>query len=164
MEGIFIYWFGWALWVIITFFWSKSKARFWTALSLLSLFILLPTTMEIANISFHFVYFLLSIYVFWQMSNEKKFNLAHSFVASITIGAAFAGFQMLLIYDPVVAYIDSRWMTGLLVAVIAFFLTASFKHRLLIAVGGLIQGELLTGLVSQHHLKMEYVIGSLLFF
>ncbi|KHF40354.1 YphA family membrane protein [Halalkalibacter okhensis] len=164
MEGVFIYWFGWLLWVVITFFWSKSKARFWSAFSLLLFFILLPKTFVFANTTVYLVYVLFSVYLFWQLNKAKKCNLIHSYVASITIAAAYAGFQMMMIFDPIVVYIDSRWMIGIMTAIISFFLAATFMHRLLFAFSGLIQGELLTGLVTQHHLYMDYSIGSLYFF
>jgi hypothetical protein len=164
MEGVFIYWFGWLLWVVITFFWSKSKARFWNAFSLLLFFILLPKTLVFANTTVHLVYVLFSSYLFWQLNKAKECNLVHAFIASITIAAAYAGFQMMMIFDPVVVYIDSRWMIGLMTGVISFFLAATFKLRLLFAFSGLIQGELLAGLVMQHHLYMDYSIGNLYFF
>ncbi|MFC0470304.1 hypothetical protein ACFFHM_07110 [Halalkalibacter kiskunsagensis] len=164
MEGIFIYWFGWGLWVVISFFWPKSKKRFWSAFAILSLLILLPTTLVLANTSFHIAYLLFSIYLFFKISKEKKLKIFHSFIASITIGAAYAGFGMMLIFDPVVELIDSRWMIGCLTAIIAFLLATTFYHRLLLAISGLIQGELLTGLVSQHHLHMGRSIGNLYFF
>ncbi|WP_332693386.1 YphA family membrane protein [Halalkalibacter lacteus] len=164
MEGVFIYWFGWGFWVVISFFWPRSRKRFWSAFAILTLLILLPTTLVIANTLFHIGYLLFSIYLFWQMSKGNNVNLFHSFIASITIGAAYAGFQMMLIFDPVVEFIDSRWMIGCMTAIIAFLLSTTFNHRLLLAFLGLIQGELLAGLVSQHHLHLGRTIGNLYFF
>jgi hypothetical protein len=164
MEGIFIYWFGWGLWVIISFFWARSKKRFWSAFAILTLLIVLPITFVIVNTSFHLAYCLFSIYLFWQASKGKRLKRIHSFIASITIGAAYAGFEMVLIFDPVVEFIDSRWMIGCMVAIIAFLLSTNFSHRLLLAFLGLIQGELLAGLVSQHHLHLGRTIGNLYFF
>ncbi|MDT8860028.1 hypothetical protein N0O92_07260 [Alkalihalobacillus sp. MEB130] len=164
MDGVFIYWFGWILWVIITFFCNKTKTRFWNALLLLLLFILLPRTLHISDTSIHVVYIIGTIYLFRLIAKEPSYNLGHSFVGAITIAAAYGGFQMMLIFDPVVEYMDSRWMTGLVVSVVSFFLTTTFKHRLLIALIGLSQGELLTGIVNQHHLYMDYSIGSFYFF
>lgn len=157
-----MYWFGWGLWVIISFFWPKTKRRLFSAALLLLLLIVLPVRLEQTDI--HLAFILFTIYLCWCMRSYSFSRLIHVLITSITVAAAYGGFQMLLIFDPVIAYTDSRWMTSCLVGIISFFLSHSYKERLYVALLGLSQGEWLTGFVLGRHMKMEQTVGDLYFF
>ncbi|WP_227936175.1 YphA family membrane protein [Alkalihalobacillus deserti] len=164
MEGVFVYWFGWGLWAIISFFWSKTKERVSSAILILALLIVLPISFQIGQVHIHLAFILFFIYLCWYMKTYKIARLAHMFIVSITIAAAHGGFQMLLIFDPVIEYADSRWMASCLTTIIAFFLFHTFKERLYVAFLGLVQGELLSSMVLSRHMRIEQAIGDLYFF
>jgi hypothetical protein len=164
LEGIFIYWIGWGLWAIISFFWPKTLKRFWSAVLLLCFLIVLPISVQVGYFHIHFAFICFFLYLCWHMKLLKTLRLFHLFIVTTTIAAAHGGFQMLLIFDPVIEYVDSRWMAAGLIALIAFLLCQSLSDRLLAALFGLVQGELLTNFVLHRHLYMEPSIGSLYFF
>ncbi|MFC0559865.1 YphA family membrane protein [Halalkalibacter alkalisediminis] len=164
MEGVYAYWIGWGLWTIISFFWPKTKRRMGYAILILALLIVLPLSIQFGQIQFHLAFVLFSIYLSWHMKSYEMSRLIHVFIVSITIAAAHAGFQMLLIFDPVIEYTDSRWMASCIIAIIAFFLSRNLKDRLYVALIGLVQGELLTSMVLVRHMRIEQTIGDLYFF
>ena len=164
MEGVYAYWIGWVFWAIITFFWPKTQKRTSHAVLLLTLLIVLPLSISFGQVQFHLAFILFSLFLSWHMKLYKMSRLLHVVFVSTTIAAAHGGFQMLLIFDPVIEYTDSRWMASCLVAIVAFFLARNLKGRLSIALIGLVQGEILTAMVLGRHMKMEQIIGDLYFF
>ncbi|GAE34536.1 YphA family membrane protein [Halalkalibacter akibai] len=164
MDGIYVYWFGWLFWVVVSFFWPKTKKRLGIAALLLVLLIMLPFDISIGHVSIHFAFICFSIYLFSYLKSNKKRQLFLYFIVTITIAAAYGGFQLLLVFDPVIEYVDSRWMSASFVALIAFLLAHVLKDRIIVTLIGLVQGELLTGLTFQQYLYMDRAIGSLYFF
>ncbi|ARK30292.1 YphA family membrane protein [Halalkalibacter krulwichiae] len=164
MEGIFVYWIGWSFWVVVSFFWAKSSKRFFAALSILIMLIILPLSINIGHLEISIAFILFSIYLCSQIKLYKKMQLIRLFIISTTIAGAYGGFQMILIYDPVIEYIDSRWMSASLIGMIAFILSHSIKDRFITSLFGLVQGELLTKLVLKRNIYIHQEIGSLYVF
>ncbi|NEU31119.1 hypothetical protein GN156_10045 [bacterium LRH843] len=164
MDGIFIYWFGWMFWIVVSFFWPQSKKRIWTSMILLVLLSLLPFNLSIASSTIPVAYLLLSLYLCWRIRLHHAKKITYMLLFSLMIGAAYGGFQLILIFDPVIAFIDERWMSACLVVAISFVLARTFDVRFYLALFGLIQGDFLTGLVMRDLFFSYSEIGSLAFF
>ncbi len=164
MEGIFIYWFGWGLWIVISFFWSKSNRRLWSAAAILVFLSLLPFNIETAERSIPIAFLLFSFYVLWQIRCCSIKELLFYLLASWTIGTAYGALQLIIILDPVIQIMDERWMSACLVSALAFLLAIKLKTRLIVALLGLIQGEYLLSLVVNRLFHLNNEIGSLSFF
>lgn len=163
MEGVFTYWFGWGLWVIISFFWTKSTRRLWSAAGILIALSLMPYEIKLAGTSLPIVFLLFSLYLCWQIRLFTTIRLLLYLLASWTIGAAYGAFQLIMIFDPVIAFIDERWMSACLVAALAFVLANCLRTRFILALLGLVQGEYLLSMVM-NFLHLHNEIGSLAFF
>ncbi|GAE29000.1 YphA family membrane protein [Halalkalibacter hemicellulosilyticus] len=163
MDGIFVYWFGWIFWGVVTFFGSNLKMRFWMGCGILLILILLPIEISIMNTSYHLVYIGSAFFLYFYVQTlRRQEKYIYFLFMSLTVSACFAGFRLMLIYDPVIAFIDSRWMLACLVVIICYFLTSTLKKRYILSVSGLIHGEYLLALTPFYH--QDQAIGNLYFF
>ncbi|MBP3950573.1 hypothetical protein [Bacillus suaedae] len=164
MDGVFLYWFGWGFWIIITFLWTKSSKRFWSAFAILLLLCLFPITITISERTFHIVFLLFLLFIYYQIGQFKKRQKYFSFpISTIGIAAFYAGFQFILIFDPVVQIIDSRWMIGSVSAMLAYLMSNTFKTRLILGIVGVMHGELLVKF-NENFFDTSSAIGSAYFF
>ncbi|WP_062046776.1 hypothetical protein [Bacillus sp. JCM 19034] len=163
MDGVFVYWLGWLFWVVITFFCRVHSKNYWRSCALLLLLILIPYELKVVSQSFHIVYIILAIYLYDQIRLLRKREKYFSFLLmTLSVAACFAGFRLLLIYDPVIAFIDSRWLLASLVSAIGYFLVSTLKMKCLLSISGLIHGEFLYSLTP--FFDQNASVGNLYFF
>lgn len=164
MDGVYIYWFGWGFWVVATFLWPKSKKRFYCAFGILLLLLLLPYTLLVNNYSVHIIYLIILFIIYYVVAQQKRREKYLLFpVMTIAVAAFYAGFRLILLFDPVIMFVDSRWMIASLLAILSYVLATTFTKRLLVCLSGLLHGELL---IKIHPLSTQVreAIGDLYFF
>lgn len=164
LEGLFIYWFGWWMWIIISFFWEKTKRRLCCAIAILVFLSLLPYKIEFSTISISIVFLALSFYLCWCIRRYSNLKLLYFLFASWTIGAAYSAFHLVLIIDPVIQLFDARWMSACIVSVLAFILGTQLRNRFVLVLFGLVQGDYVLSLAIKRLLHLQHEIGSLSFF
>lgn len=164
MDGVLIYWFGWMFWIIVHFFWKNTSIRFWNSMFILFFLSMLTMTISVSNqsISSAFIFFL--FYLCWWVRKYSFLKLGYCLLASLTIGAAYSAFHLMMIFDPVIAFLDENWMSACIVSALAFFLANYLKTRFHLALLGLMQGDFLLSLVKKHVIHVNHLIGSLQFF
>jgi hypothetical protein len=149
MEGIIFYWFSWIGWIVITFFMKKDNKRYFFSIVLLCMII-----GSIYDVSFYegkanLAFLLLIITCYFLIAQEsKRRSIFPMLFHSILITIATVCFQLFAIYDPIWVMFDQKWMLSFLVVYLALILAKTRNERLLIAVVGLSQGELLFALVG----------------
>ncbi len=163
MEGVFVYWFGWMLWGIITFFGEKTNRRLLAAMNVLMLLIIIPLTVHVQGIEINLAFACLSLYCCYRLRAQSIRKLCYLLLVSSFIAASYAAFIYLSMIDPVVLFVDQRLYLSVITAVIALLLFRSWANRFLVSTLGLIQGELGLVLAGQGLLG-ETAIGRLLFF
>lgn len=165
MDGVYIYWFGWMLWIIVHFLMKKTSYHYIRSLGILLFLTLLPVTMiagSMTTISPSFILFV--IWLCWQVRRHSSRKLLNHIIGSWTVGAAYSGFQLMIIFDPVIAFMNERWISAGIVCIVSFFIAKTAASRLEISLLGLLQGDFVLTLVERHYLQASSQIGSLLFF
>src|SRR5690625_3768869 len=102
MAGSLLYWFGWMWWIIVMFFWKKSKKQRWTSIFILILLSISSFSIEVKGIPISLGYIVLAFYMCVRIKEYRLLKLLAHLLISWTIGAAYSGFQFLLLYDPVI--------------------------------------------------------------
>ncbi|OLS37939.1 hypothetical protein BTR22_05365 [Alkalihalophilus pseudofirmus] len=148
MEGVYFYWIGWIYICIVTFFWNKTSLRTASAIFLFITLIVSPIYIPVfsSEVSLGFLFLIGVSYGF--ISQVKVMRLLHIVIAVLAVAAAYATFQLVAIYDPVVHLIDGRLMSMAIVVCLSCMLAGKWSLRILIAVVGLLHGELLYGLAA----------------
>ncbi|MCM3713610.1 YphA family membrane protein [Halalkalibacter oceani] len=164
MDGVFIYWFGWLLWIVITFFQKKTTKRLVNAALLLLVLACLPLTFSVAGMSVSVVFAAMIAYVCWQMRSFSWRTIFFFLVVSWTIAAAYGAFRLMLIFDPVIELLDTRWMSAGIAFLLACLFVRHIPRSCLLAVSGLLQGEFVFHFVLQQFFHLQEVTGSLYFF
>src|SRR5690625_3501214 len=100
MAGLYFYWFGWMLWIVIYFFWPISEKRFWNGLFILLCLAMLPINLSMMGQAISMSYLLATIYLCWKMKNDHITKLLYFMVVSWTIGAAYSALQLMILFDP----------------------------------------------------------------
>lgn len=164
LDGVFIYWFGWILWIMITFFQKKTTERLINVALLLLLLACLPLTFSIDGMTVSVVFAALIAYICWQMRSFSWRMICFLLVVSWTIAAAYGAFQLMLIFDPVIELLDTRWMSAGIAFLLACLFVRHIPRSCLLAVAGLLQGEFVFHFVLQQFFHLQGVTGSLYFF
>lgn len=70
----------------------------------------------------------------------------------------------MLIFDPVIELLDTRWMSAGIAFLLACLFVRHIPRSCLLAVSGLLQGEFVFHFVLQQFFHLQEVTGSLYFF
>lgn len=163
MDGVFLFWFGWIAWAIVTFLIPKTKERFWLAFFILILIILIPHKLTIAgyhvNVAFMFAIFYCCI----QLRNLAWYSLCYAGLVSCIIASAFASYHLIILYDPVIRLYDSKIVISVIVFAMTYLTFSTWSKRFLVTITGLLQGEWMYSMIVNKLFMLE-TIGSLYFF
>lgn len=161
---MFLYWFGWMFWIIVHFFWKKTELCYYTSVSLLLFLAFVPMTIQIESFTFSAMFFPFFFFLCAFIHDYSLCKLALYFVYSLTIASAYAAFQLMIIFDPVIAIIDEKWMSLMIVITLATALIKTIPSRFHLALLGIVIGECVASLAKYEFMHMSPIIGSLSFF
>jgi hypothetical protein len=161
MEGSMFYWILWVYWVYVTFFMNKQN-HYRSKLATFILVLIILSNVHFMFMSFEFhvsgLFMLLLSYII--LSKKKLGSLLYAFICSFTVTIAYVTFNLFVIYDPVWVIFQKEWMMGICFSCLAIFLQTSLKDRLLIAVSGTMQGEILYAFYLSKF-EFSYPIGAI---
>ncbi|WP_088102224.1 YphA family membrane protein [Halalkalibacter urbisdiaboli] len=163
MDGVFIYWFGWMAWALVTFLLPKTKARLYLAIFILLLIILIPHQGEIVGYHVNFGYIVAVVYCSFHFRKMRWPTLLYTSLISCIIASAYASYHLILLYDPVISLYDSRLVISAIIFGMAYFTFSTWKNRFLVTMSGLLQGEWMYTMIVKK-LFMTATVGSLYFF
>ncbi|WP_368504517.1 hypothetical protein AB3N04_02190 [Alkalihalophilus sp. As8PL] len=146
MDGVYFYWVGWIYLCLITFFWPKNSRRTVVAIFMFTLLIVSPKFVTVQSIQVSLGYVFMIGVFYGYLTQLKTRSLLYILPTSLIVAASYASFQLVSIYDPVVHLIDGRIMSMAIVVTLSCIMTTKWSLRLLIAILGLLHGELLYGL------------------
>ena len=164
LEGIVFLGVAWFIWIMATFFLSRtSKERLKIAFIVLMMIILSPYEFTFLDFQINIAAFSLYIYLFVEVVQHKKKSGLYLFLSSFIIMLAYVSFLMMELYDPVWVVFDRKWMVGFILVYICLLLEGSKKLRFYPILLGTLQGELIFSIIL-NRFSFAYPIGSLSFF
>lgn len=163
LEGIYFYWFAWIAWVIYTFFITKNKKRTWISCVVLLLIIgsihYIPIFVSQVNISF--LILVASTYIV--ISFQKKRAILYILLSSLIITLSYVSFHLYELFDPVWLVFNRNWMLAFIIVYLTLMLHKDQFLRVVVACTGLVQGEILYGLIMKQY-NFPFIFGSFRFF
>lgn len=146
MDAIYFYWFSWIGWIIVTFFWDKSKNQF--LLGNFILILIMSASLHIDFFSFQITgsYIALLFFSSFLLSKVRKRRLLYYLVISLAIVGLSTGFRLFFIFDPVMVLFDPAWMLSIITFLLVVSIVKDGKYRIPLLITGLCQGELVMSL------------------
>ncbi|GAK02402.1 hypothetical protein JCM19037_633 [Geomicrobium sp. JCM 19037] len=147
MESLLFFWFSWILWVLISFFYEKSLARFYLAAAVLVGMIVYPLSWsgESYTVPFAFGVALITAIV-WAGNVPKKRWLA-LIVCALSLMFMYAAIELAYWFSPVIFYAHDVWVPAAAIFFLTVFVYRYRDSRYPLAMLALCFGELLTGWV-----------------
>ncbi|SDC12334.1 YphA family membrane protein [Shouchella lonarensis] len=163
MDGTLVYWLGWFVWVIGTFFLQKSQQRILLCMCVLALLAFLPWVISFGtwSISLGYVFSLSVGYLFLRTFSFKQ--LLHTWFVTMCIAGAYIGIFVLIQNDPVLLLIDFPYIVMCCMLIVAFLLAKKTTIRLCSIAIGMLHGEAVQAYIIGQQGYM-YTVGSLAFF
>lgn len=158
MSGYSFLWVFWAFWILSTFFMKKDKIRFKTSAWLLTMIILSFPTFTIAGMKFSFASIFMLLTAYFIIIKEKKRTAAYSFLTSYIVMPAFAGFQLMELYDPVWVLFQRKWMLAAFIVYLVLLLQKILRLQIAVLLAGTVHGEFLYAIIVRR--IMEYHVAS----
>ncbi|WP_075982143.1 YphA family membrane protein [Bacillus massilinigeriensis] len=163
MEGILFYWVIWFLWIITTFFLSKTNPiRIKVAIWLLLCIIFSTRRIELFHMQFSYssIYILITIYFLASKYSLKK--RMYLIITSLVVMMAYVSILMFELFDPVLLIIKREWIIPLILTYVVFLLYNETEMRLISLLAGTVHGEVLFSIIVEK-LTAGYTIGSLVY-
>jgi hypothetical protein len=160
MEGNMFYWICWMYWVYLTFLLDK-KNPYRLKLSAVILVIIIFSKIHFSVFSFDIYFSGLSLLLISYMliGKEKKALIFYYFICSFIITISYVTFHLFEIFDPIWVIFKDNWMIAICVSILALMLQKNLRGRILIAVSGTMQGEILYAYILSKY-PFPYSIGS----
>lgn len=163
MEGATFYWVCWLFWVFLTFILSRQNPyRARLAAMVLAVIIFSTAKISIGNTDIILSGVMLLFFSYLFLGQEKGKAISYSLICSLIITIAYVTFQLFEIFDPIWVIFNRDWMMGIVICYLVLLLQKSLKGRLLIAICGTMQGELLYGFILSEF-QFPYQIGGYMY-
>ncbi|MBM7619566.1 hypothetical protein JOC95_001415 [Bacillus tianshenii] len=159
VEGLYFYFLSWVGWIIVTFFFSKSKQRLMVSVLLLLIIIGSNTFIPIMEFQISFSFIVLAFTAIILLVIVLKKNLLLHYFSICTVALAYVCFKLFEIYDPVWIIFDRTWMLSIILLYLGLMLFKSKSERFVFLLTGLLMGELLSSFVL-HSVFRYSVVGS----
>ncbi|NNU83993.1 hypothetical protein ETC05_09080 [Geobacillus sp. BMUD] len=162
MEGVYFYFFFWALWIVATFLMKKTVER--TKLAAFSLFMISSAsiTVKISPIQMGASFFVLFFSSCYVAVTQRPCGWLRMALSATGLAFAYAAFRLLALFDPVWIWLDGQWMLGWWLAFVSALFHRDATARLLcLALGGC-QGEIVYAMAVSR-MTPDDVIGAFSF-
>lgn len=162
MTGIYFYWFAWMAWVVVTFLFKQSKQQ--KNISIYILILIICSNLYVPfwefSIGVAFIFILLTSCIIISVLKWKA--MSYYLIVSIIVATAGTTFQLMYLFDPVMAIIKPAWMLAILLSILILLLVRKGIFRYILFMIGLCQAEMIYSLfLSSIHGRL--VIGSFFF-
>lgn len=158
MSGYSFLLLFWAFWILSTFFMKKENARFKISAWLLTMIILFLPTFYIAGMKVSFASVFMLFTAYFIIIKEKKSTAAYSFLISNIVMLAFAGFQLMELYDPVWILFQRKWMLAVFIVYLISLLQKTLRLQIAVLLAGTVHGDFLYAIIVRR--IMEYHVVS----
>lgn len=159
MDGLYFYWIFWAFWIIAAFFMKKTLARMLLIQWILAAISLSVFSFSIAaikvSLSALFLFFTALMAILATKEKKRPYSLFAVFIVTL----AFAGFQLIELYDPVVFLFNRTWMMAAYLTLLVVLLEKDVRMQMAVLIAGAIYGDLLLAVLLRN--IAEYHAGSL---
>ncbi|WP_409251192.1 hypothetical protein V1502_13655 [Bacillus sp. SCS-153A] len=162
MDGLIFLWLMWALWIVSTFL--IERKNFWRlrcSAAVLILIISFPFGINLFGFQTGLALVLIFLYSMYFIKEFPLSEKLYMFIGSFIIGVSYSTLTLLSFYDPIILIVDKKIMVTAILLVLSLLLygeSQSFKKRLLAVIIGMIVGECLSGTVFWQN-KLPYQIG-----
>jgi hypothetical protein len=144
-EGLFFYFLSWVSWIVVVFFFPKSKHRTQISIALLliiagsnSYFYILQFKVNLA-----FIFLAAAALILLTASLRKNYFLHYFSICTISL--AYVCFRLFEIYDPVWILFNRIWMLSFVLLYLALLLFKTKQERFVFLLTGAVQGEIING-------------------
>lgn len=158
MSGYSFLWFFWVFWILSTFFMRKENARYKISAWLLTMIILSLPAFYIAGMKVSFASVFMLFTAYFIIIKEKKSTAAYSLLTSYIVMLAFAGFQLMELYDPVWVLFQRKWMLAVFIVYLITLLQKGLRLQMAVLLAGTVHGEFLYAIIVRR--IMEYHVAS----
>jgi hydrogenase maturation factor len=160
MEGNMFYWISWMYWVLLTFILDKQwPYRRRLSASILVIIILSTLHFKVSDFDIYVSSIVLLMAAYFLISREKRTSIFYILVCSFIITISYVTFHLFEIFDPIWVIFKADWMIAICITILSLLLQNKLKGRLLIAISGTMQGEILYAYILNKY-SFPYVIGS----
>lgn len=159
MDGFHFYWIFWAFWIIAAFFMKKTGTRRKLIQWILAVISLSVFSFSAAGIRVSFSALFLLFTALWFVLSTREKKRFYVFVAIFIVMLAFAGLQLIELYDPVVFLFNRSWMLSAILTVLIVLLEKDVCVQMAALLSGVIYGDLLFAVLLRD--IAEYEAGSL---
>lgn len=164
MEGIIFLGFAWGIWIIATFFWSKTVYdRFKISFCVLITIILSPYEFHLLGFQLNMAATFLYIYLYFEVVRLKRKTGLYLFLSSFIMMLGYVSFLLLELYDPVWVIFDRKWMIASILVYLCLLLQSEKKLRFYTILMGTLQGEFVFSVILKRF-TIDYLIGTYTFF
>ncbi|WP_018922220.1 YphA family membrane protein [Salsuginibacillus kocurii] len=149
----------WFFWLVITFFWRKTKLRVQAAAIVLILISLTDIFITFGVYSINMFWLaVVALSACW-LSNHTWKKRLYIIVYTLTAAMLYTSLHLMKWYQPVVFFIDKTWIIALAVTLLISYGFSSWENKVLVAGLGLSWGEWLTQL-TLFRFQQEFLAGS----
>jgi hypothetical protein len=161
MEGLYFYFFAWAIWIITTFIIKKSSnLRLPIACFMLIALIISPFNFTIGDYSVSYVSIFLLMVVFIRIGYFSFKKKLYYFFTSLIISIGYVSFLLFELFDPIWIFLKREWMLAFIMTYLSVLLQKNLSWRISIILTGCIYGDILFATII-HSFSFPYTIGSM---
>jgi hypothetical protein len=164
VEGLYVYGFAWAIWIIATFLIKKkSKIRLPIACFILLAIIISPYSFQIQDISVSYLSIFSMLIIFIRIGYLNLKKKLYFFLTSLIISIGYGTFLLFELFDPIWIVIKREWMLALLITYLSVLLQEKLAWRISTVIIGCIYGDIIFAIIIQRF-SFPYYIGSMSLF
>ncbi|MDL4840788.1 YphA family membrane protein [Aquibacillus rhizosphaerae] len=160
MDGLFFYWMGWIIWILITFLMKKNRNRTILGLGILILILFSDTIITIGNLDVNVALILLYFAAMFVLASRKDWII--NTIWSLAIVFGYAGILFWEQISPIWLFVPRTIIIPVIGFVFLSFLSRSFVVKCVIWCLGITTGEVIHGLIL-HSYGFSESIGELAF-
>lgn len=158
MGGYSFFGTFWFFWILSTFFMRKENARFKISAWLLTMIILSSPAFYISGMKVSFASVFMLFTAYFIIIKENKSTAVYSFLTSYIVMLAFAGFQLMELYDPVWILFQRKWMLAVFIVYLISLLQKSLRLQIAVLLAGTVHGDFLYAVIVRR--ITEYHVAS----
>jgi len=161
LEDLLFYWFSWILWVIVTFFFKKTRARFYLAVWILIVMIVKPLTIPGIQGDISLAYIFLTLGAMIWIGQTIKWHHFLSMITMTSLAFLYAALQLSYWFSPVIFLIHETWLVAVIMVFVTLLVVSKPHNRvpwLIVAccIGNFWQAVVVSPLTSGLHLGFNH--------
>jgi hypothetical protein len=161
VEGLYFYWFSWAMWIVMTFISKKSSImRFPIACFMLLAIIISPYSFTFKGYSISYISIYILTVIFIRIGYFSFKNKVYFFITTLIVAIGYVTFLLFELFDPIWLIFRREWMLAIVITYLSVLLQNKFSWRVSTMIVGCVYGDILFSIII-HPFSFPYTIGAM---